>query len=150
MLALRVSPLLRALSSALRSGKSGSDASVRRSSGAALSLMSLLSIDLALVVHGPKQHSCHLGRAVAGARGLATKGVVELAENVEVDDLPRGTIAYGVERLEVCMDAFLGVRGVQGVGEVVHDIADRNEVLSRELVVVDCLQQGAVGQLHHE
>ena len=41
MLALRVSPSLKALSNALRSGASGTEASVRRSSDVTLSLMSV-------------------------------------------------------------------------------------------------------------
>eukprot|EP00964_Phaeocystis_antarctica_P047110 scaffold27240_cov64-Phaeocystis_antarctica.AAC.6 len=72
-------------------------------------LRQLRSVDLALVVHGSQQHPRHLGRAVAGARGLVAKGLADLAEDVEVDDLPLVAVADGVEQLEVGVDAVLAV-----------------------------------------
>ena len=115
-------------------------------------LAQLCSIDLTLVIHGPKQHSRKLGRAVPGARGLVAEGLADLAEHVKVDDLPRVAVADGIERLKVGVNAAraLGVHVVQGRGEVAHDMADSREVLSRKMLVVNCVQQSAVGQLHHK
>eukprot|EP00964_Phaeocystis_antarctica_P077052 scaffold47730_cov64-Phaeocystis_antarctica.AAC.5 len=110
----------------------------------------LCSVDLALVIHGPQQHSRHLGRAVAGAWDLAAKGLVERAEDVEVDDLPRAAVADGVERLEVGVDAALGVHVLERPAQVGGDVADGGPILTGDVLVVDRVLEGAVGQLQHQ
>ena len=92
----------------------------------------------------------HLGRAVAGARHLVAKGLADLAEDVEVDDLPRVAVANGVERLEVGVDAALGVHVVERSPQVRGDVADSGPVLSGDVLVVDRVLEVAVGQLQHE
>eukprot|EP00964_Phaeocystis_antarctica_P099381 scaffold65219_cov60-Phaeocystis_antarctica.AAC.4 len=76
--------------------------------------------------------------------------LVDLAEDVEVDDLPRVAIANGVERLEVGVDAALAVHVVERQAQVRGNVTDGGPVLSGDLVVVDGLQEAAVSQLQHQ
>eukprot|EP00964_Phaeocystis_antarctica_P020545 scaffold11355_cov59-Phaeocystis_antarctica.AAC.7 len=108
-------------------------------------------VDLARVlVSGSEQDLGHLGRAEAGAWHLAAKALANLAEDVEVDDLPRVAIADGVERLEVGVDAALAVHVIEGQAQVGGDVADGGPVLSGDLVVADGVEEAAVGQLQHQ
>eukprot|EP00964_Phaeocystis_antarctica_P023382 scaffold13088_cov56-Phaeocystis_antarctica.AAC.7 len=127
-LALRFTPLLRALSSAARSGVTDTEAKwcaeaqvvehhAKRPQVIRFARHVLLEkrrVDLARVlVGGSEQDLGHLGRAEAGARDLVAKGLVNIAEDVEVDDLPRVAVADGVERLEVSVNAALTVHVIE-------------------------------------
>eukprot|EP00964_Phaeocystis_antarctica_P083580 scaffold52577_cov64-Phaeocystis_antarctica.AAC.1 len=108
-------------------------------------------VDLARVlVGGGEQDLGHLRRAEAGARDLVAKGLADLAEDVEVDDLPRVAVADGVERLEVGVDATLAVHVVERQAQVGGNVADCGPVLSGDLLVVDCVLEVAVCKLQHD